>query len=120
MKSFYELKNLVVLWARDRKILEEGHPYAQAEKTLEEAQELLDAIVINNKEEIIDALGDILVTIIIQAEMQNLDLLECLESAYSIINKRKGIMRNGQFIKETGTQSVTTYINFNNDNMSHT
>jgi NTP pyrophosphatase (non-canonical NTP hydrolase) len=66
---------------------------------LEEVEELADAIFDNNKEEIIDALGDILVTIIIQAELQGVSLTECLESAYNVIAKRSGVMINGQFVK---------------------
>jgi NTP pyrophosphatase (non-canonical NTP hydrolase) len=48
----------------------------------------------------VDALGDILVTIIIQAEMQGLKLEECLESAYNVISKRTGKMINGTFVKD--------------------
>lgn len=44
-------------------------------------------------------IGDILVTIIIQAEMQGVSLTECLESAYNVIAKRTGVMVNGQFVK---------------------
>ena len=55
---------------------------------------------INDKAEIKDAIGDILVTIIIQAKMQNLDLIECVESAYNIISKRNGKMVNGTFVKD--------------------
>ena len=72
----------------------------QAEKTHEEVLELMAAIDDDNKEEIIDALGDILVTIIIQAEMQGLKLVDCLESAYNVISKRTGRMENGQFVKD--------------------
>jgi NTP pyrophosphatase (non-canonical NTP hydrolase) len=50
--------------------------------------------------EIEDALGDILVTIIIQAEMQGLKLVDCLESAYNIISQRTGKMVDGQFLKD--------------------
>jgi len=73
---------------------------AQAIKTLEEVNELLDAINKNDKEEINDALGDILVTIILQAELQNVNLTDCLEGAYNIISKRTGKMQNGVFVKD--------------------
>jgi hypothetical protein len=32
--------------------------------------------------------------------MQNLDLIECVESAYNIISKRNGKMINGTFVKD--------------------
>jgi NTP pyrophosphatase (non-canonical NTP hydrolase) len=73
---------------------------AQAMKTWEEVHELKDAIVNDDRAEIIDALGDILVTIIIQAEMQGLKLEECLQSAYNVISKRSGKMKNGTFVKD--------------------
>jgi NTP pyrophosphatase (non-canonical NTP hydrolase) len=69
-------------------------------KTWEETDELITAIENDDREEVIDALGDILVTIIIQAEMQGLSLTECLESAYNVIAKRTGKMVDGQFVKD--------------------
>lgn len=98
--KYGELSALVIAWADQKGILERGTPEAQAWKTVEETHELLQAIEKNDREEIIDALGDILVTIIIQAEMQNLDLIHCLGSAYNTISKRTGIMVDGQFRKD--------------------
>lgn len=97
---FNELEKKVLIWAEEKGILEKGTPLAQAEKTLEEAQEIKDGILNSDKEEIIDGLGDTLVTIIIQAEMQGVKLLDCLEVAYNVIAKRKGKMIGGQFVKE--------------------
>ena len=100
MKNYNELQYLVIEWAEQKGILKNGTPLAQCEKTFEEVQELELAILDSDKDEIIDALGDILVTIIIQAEMQGLNLVECLESAYNVISKRTGKMIDGQFIKD--------------------
>lgn len=94
------LKHEVEKWAQEKGILGSGTPIKQALKTQEEVTELLNAVVDNDRAEIIDAIGDIMVTLIIQAKMQNLDLFECLQSAYNIISKRKGIMINGHFVKE--------------------
>lgn len=98
--QYGELSALVIAWADQKGILERGTPSAQAWKTVEETHELLKAIEKNDREEIIDALGDILVTIIIQAEMQNLDLIHCLGSAYNVISRRTGIMVDGKFQKD--------------------
>ena len=98
--KYNELEALVISWAEQKGILKNGTPDAQCEKTFEEVTELSAAIYENNKEEIIDALGDILVTIIIQAEMQGLKLEDCLLSAYNVISKRTGVMINGQFVKD--------------------
>ena len=115
MRSYNELEALVITWAHQKGILDNGTPRAQAGKTVEEVQELIDAIDTNNKAEIEDALGDILVTIIIQAEMQGLELIKCLESAYNVIAKRTGKMVDGQFVKDetaTGVQTVTSHVKF--------
>ena len=98
--KYNELEPLIIQWAREKGILEKGTPSAQCDKTLEEVIELSTALHFNDKEEIVDALGDILVTIIIQAEMQGLKLEDCLESAYNVIAKRKGVMIDGQFVKD--------------------
>jgi len=111
MRSYNELEALVIAWAHQKGILDNGTPRAQAGKTMEEVGELLDAIDTGNKMEIEDALGDILVTIIIQAEMQQVSLVDCLESAYNIISKRTGKMVNGQFVKD-----ATSHPGFNPEN----
>lgn len=98
--EYKELEKLVIEWADDRGIFEKGNPNAQCDKTLEEVMELSTALHNNDREETIDALGDILVTIIIQAEMQGLSLEDCLLSAYNVITKRKGTMVDGKFVKE--------------------
>ena len=98
--DYFELEVAVEQWAADKGILEKATPMAQALKTLEECTELCTSINANDREEIIDAIGDIMVTLIIQAKMQDLSLEECLESAYNVITKRTGKMINGQFVKD--------------------
>lgn len=100
MKNYNELQALVIAWATQKGIFDKGTPLAQCGKTFEEVEELETAILDGDKAEIIDALGDILVTIIIQAEMQGLNLVECLESAYNVISKRTGKMVDGTFVKD--------------------
>lgn len=95
-----ELEAKVLQWAKDKQILEKATTYKQALKTLEECGELLHSIGSDDKEEIKDAIGDILVTLIIQAEMQGVTIKECLQSAYNVIKDRSGIMNNGMFIKD--------------------
>ena len=95
-----KLEKQIEQWAKDKGILDKATPIAQALKTLEETTELLTAINNNDRAEIIDAIGDIMVTLIIQCKMQDLSLEECLQSAYNVISKRKGKRINGQFVKE--------------------
>ena len=114
--NYKELEEKVIIWAEEKGILDKATPLTQAEKTFEEVQELIEAVEVqeegleefenskgkkvNTKEEIKDALGDILVTIIIGAELQGLKLEDCLESAYNVISKRTGVMKDGQFVKD--------------------
>lgn len=98
--NYSELENLIEIWAEEKGILTKATTIKQAMKTQEEVTELCNAILDNNKNEVQDAIGDILVTLIIQAKMQNLKVEDCLESAYNIISKRTGKMVNGQFVKD--------------------
>jgi len=100
MMDYFELECCVNAWAEEREIFNKSTPLKQAFKTQEELTELLNAIVNEDTQEIEDALGDIMVTLIIQAEMQGTSLEECLTRAYKIISNRKGEMINGQFVKE--------------------
>ena len=45
MKNYKELENEVIKWADNKGILTNGTPYAQANKTIEEANEILSAII---------------------------------------------------------------------------
>ena len=105
--DYFELECAVENWAEEKGILDKDQgpdnaatPMSQALKTLEEVTELCTAINSDDREEIIDAMGDIMVTLIIQAKMQNVSLEYCLESAYNVISKRTGKMINGQFVKD--------------------
>jgi NTP pyrophosphatase (non-canonical NTP hydrolase) len=95
-----QLIKQVEKWAEAKGILAHATTLRQAEKTLEETNELICAILNEDRAEIKDAIGDIMVTIIIQAKMQGLTIEECLQSAYDVISKRTGKMVNGQFIKD--------------------
>ena len=98
--DYFELECAVEQWAEEKEIFDKATPVAQALKTLEETTELCTAINKNDRLEIIDAMGDIMVTLIIQAHMQDISLQQCLESAYNVINKRTGKMIDGQFVKD--------------------
>lgn len=73
---------------------------AQLMKTREEVDELYQAIVDKNSVEVQDAIGDIIVTLIMQAELWDCDIEDCLNMAYYTISKRTGKMVDGQFVKD--------------------
>jgi len=99
-RDYFELEACVQEWAKEKGIFDKATPLKQALKTQEELTELLNAIVDDDKLEIEDAIGDIMVTLIILAEMHEVTLEECLNGAYDIISKRTGKMINGQFVKD--------------------
>lgn len=100
MKDYFELEVAIEQWAKDKGILDNATTMKQAEKTHEEVLELMSAIDDDNRDEIKDAIGDIVVTLIIQAKMQGMTIEECLNAAYDVISKRTGKMINGQFVKD--------------------
>ncbi len=59
----------VIKWARDRNIFETATPVSQHGKTLEEVFELTLALMTGDEAETKDAIGDIAVTLILQAHM---------------------------------------------------
>lgn len=153
-----ELNAHIIDWAKERELDSKGTVEAQAIKTVEELSELIKAICKDNKEDIIDSIGDVYVTLVIgnmlvrQRELDpmfarrnvigankkksmlrvlaniidktlrepyeeqtllytmkdlhivckfyGLDFTECVESAYNTIKDRKGITRDGSFIKD--------------------
>jgi NTP pyrophosphatase (non-canonical NTP hydrolase) len=95
--TFEVLKSRVISWADERGILHGSTPAKQALKTIEEANELHKAVKI---EDYRDALGDVLVTLIIGAEIANVDILECLAEVLDVIEKMKGKLINGIFVKD--------------------
>ena len=97
--SKYEMK--VLQWGMDRGIVQNAKPLGQAIKTLEEVTELLDAINKGDMPEIKDAVGDIIVTLLMVCATLDIDLTECLAGAYGQIKDRKGFLTpQGVFIKE--------------------
>jgi len=100
MATFAELQSKIQEWADMRGILSQGITRAQADKTMEEAQELRSAIYQDDRDAVIDGIGDTLVTLIIQAELNDLNVVDCLEAAWLEIRDRKGSIQNGQFVRE--------------------
>ena len=102
MLSWSELTSAVDEWAESRGIYNGSNPPAQLLKAVSEMGELCDAevkgIVLDQQ----DAVGDVLVCLIIYCGMKNYDMRHCLELAYDEIKHRKGRMvAGGAFVKET-------------------
>ncbi len=86
-------------WAKEKGILDSGDSKTQYIKLQEESGELAKALLNKDREEIIDAIGDIVVVLTNLAELENLKIEDCIDSAYNVIKERTGTMRNGTFVK---------------------
>jgi len=99
--SYAEIELQVVRWGEARGIVQNATAMSQAIKTLEETTELLDALNKNNIDEAKDAIGDIVVTLIMVCAVLDVDLVSCLRGAYNEIKDRKGhLTKEGVFVKE--------------------
>lgn len=99
--SIKDLIEKVEQWGRDRCIIPNSTPQAQLLKSMSEMGELADATLKSDVPEIVDGVGDVLVTLILYAALQNLDIEDCLASAYNEIKDRKGTLTpEGVFCKD--------------------
>jgi hypothetical protein len=116
------------VWARNRGIYKNGDVKTQYIKLQEEAGELARAIIKEDYGEFVDAIGDCVVVLTNLAELGNkyfetqegyyedvvgdggsrmyfpsteITIENCIGSAYDVIAKRKGSMKNGSFVKES-------------------
>ena len=90
----------VIRWGEARGILEHGTAFGQALKTMEEAAELLDALHRGDVADIKDAVGDVMVTLVMVCAIADIDMTNCFALAYEQIKDRTGRLRaDGVFIK---------------------
>ena len=92
--------DLIREWAKERGLYKKGDSKTQYVKLQEEAGELAKALLNNDKPEIKDAIGDIVVVLTNLAYLEGITIEECIASAYIEIANRKGKMINGTFVKE--------------------
>jgi NTP pyrophosphatase (non-canonical NTP hydrolase) len=99
--SYANTEMKVIQWGEDRGIVQNSTAAAQAIKTQEELDELIDAIRNNDRAAMADAYGDILVTLVMGCACADLDLVECFKGAYEEIKDRKGYLtKEGIFVKQ--------------------
>lgn len=100
MKNFDELSGEIYRWAHDRGLIRKQHADKQMLKVMEEVGELASGIAKKNRDEIDDAIGDVLVTIIILSAQLNINPIASLNKVYDIISQRTGQTVDGVFIKD--------------------
>ena len=87
-------------WSID-KGLDKGNSFTQYAKSSEEMGEVAAALCRNDLNELRDGIGDVIVTLVILAQQNNMTLYECLNQAYGEIKDRTGVMsKDGSFIKQ--------------------
>jgi NTP pyrophosphatase (non-canonical NTP hydrolase) len=97
-------------WAQQRGIYEKGDAKTQFLKLQEEVGELAKAILKEDREEMIDAIGDIAIVLTNLAQLcpiyksdnfiEKMKIEDCINSAFQVIINRKGKMQNGTFVKD--------------------
>lgn len=98
--SLDTLDDQILEWGIQKGILPHAEPLAQLDKTEEEVAELRQAIYEHDVDEVKDAIGDIYVTITMQAEAWGFTMEECVQAAYDVIKHRTGKMVDGKFVKD--------------------
>jgi len=91
---------LIREWANERGILDKGDAKTQLIKLYEETGELSQSLLKNDKDGVIDAIGDSVVVLTNLAELNGVSIETCIQSAYDEISSRTGRMVNGTFVKD--------------------
>lgn len=93
-----ELIDAVRDWGREKGI---NNADKQLMKVFEETNEITREFVRGRYDtpEVVDSLGDSVVTLIILADILGYDIRDCLLEAYEVISKRTGKNVSGSFVK---------------------
>ena len=100
--------DLIREWADERGLYRNGDTKTQFAKLQEEAGELARAILKNDREEFIDAIGDMMVVLTNLAALEGLKVEDCVVSAYTVIKNRTGKMINGSFVKDNESKTYNS------------
>ena len=92
--------DLIREWAKERGLYDKGDPKTQTLKLMEEAGEICRAVLKDDREQIIDGIGDCIVVLTNLAELVGYPIEKCIDAAYDEIKNRTGKMDNGTFKKD--------------------
>ena len=92
--------NLIRDWAQQRGLYDKGNAHTQYVKLQEEAGELAKALLKDDQDEVVDAIGDMVVVLTNLAHLRGVNIETCIATAYDVISKRTGKMINGTFVKD--------------------
>jgi NTP pyrophosphatase (non-canonical NTP hydrolase) len=91
----------ILEWARSRGILDKGNAIVQTLKLQEEVGELSKAVLFKSKKEVSDAIGDIVIVLTSLSHFNGSSLEADVRGALEVVKKRKGEMRDGNFVKKS-------------------
>lgn len=91
---------MIRLWAMNRGLYAKGDVKTQLVKLQEEVGELAKAILKDDTDEFVDAVGDCVVVLTNLARLGGYNIEHCISSAFNVINQRTGKMVNGTFVKD--------------------
>ena len=97
-QAMIEDVNRIKQWHHDRNLIDGSDDKSQFAKLIQEAGELSDSIC--KGKDIKDDIGDMIVVLINIAERNDVSLTECIKTAWEDIKDRKGMMRDGVFVKQ--------------------
>lgn len=98
-ETFEEIAEHLAQWAKDRDLLDKD-PHVQFTKIVEELGETSAAYNKKKHNDLVDSIGDLLVTIIIFSKQVGMDPVVCLNDAWKTIAHRHGVTINGVFVKD--------------------
>jgi len=99
--SYANVEMRIIQWAEARRIIPNSNPDVHLLKAVSEMGELADATIKNDKEAIVDSVGDVMVCLVNYCALQDINLVDCMEVAYDQIKNRRGtLLPNGVFKKD--------------------
>jgi NTP pyrophosphatase (non-canonical NTP hydrolase) len=99
--SYADVEMKIIQWSEARRIIPNSNPETQLLKAMSELGELADATIKKDREGVVDGVGDVMVCLINYCALQDINLVTCMEAAYSTIKDRKGtLLPNGVFVKD--------------------
>ena len=99
--SYADVEMKIIQWSEARKIIPNSSPETQLLKAMSEMGELADATIKKDRDEVVDAVGDVMVCLVNYCALQDISLVECMEVAYDQIKNRRGtLLPNGVFQKD--------------------
>ena len=99
--SYADVEMKIIQRSEARKIIPNSTPETQLLKAMSELGELADATIKKDRDEVVDAVGDVMVCLVNYCALQDINLVSCMEIAYDTIKNRTGtLLTNGVFVKD--------------------